>query len=291
MNIVFYLHDEKDPVVLEKRLRWLGERYHFISSEEIREFYYGGKKLKNACHLTVDDGWLSTYQVVFPLLKKYRIPASIFVSPKMCLDDGNFWYMESKRYDGNELKTIMIRHKYFSSGIERFPVDLLFKEMKIDEVFAVLQEYRKLHHIAPSGRGVVNMDELLEMDRSGLIEIGAHTMTHPILANEETFRTEKEIKESISVLSEFLSKKVTTFAYPNGLSGLDFGDREIEFIKSCGIELAYSVNPASMDTRNNPLAIPRIGSCTRLRLGRIGLALPSLHGQAAIRKAIKKYRI
>lgn len=291
MNIVFYLHDEKDPVVLEKRLRWLGERYHFISSEEIREFYYGGKKLKNACHLTIDDGWLSTYQVVFPLLKKYRIPASIFVSPKMCLDGGNFWYMEAKRYDENELKTIMIRRKYFSPGIGRFPVDLLFKEMKIDEVFTVLQEYRELHHIASSGKGVVNMDELLEMDRSGLIEIGAHTLTHPILLNEEDVRAEKEIKESVSVLSGILNKKVTTFAYPNGLTGLDFGPREIGFVKSCGIELAYSVNPACINSKKNPLAIPRTGSFTRLYLGKVGLRLPSLHGQASLRRTIKKYRI
>ena len=83
MNVVVYLHDEPSSDVFEKKILWFQKHYTLVSSEMVYEYYYHGKQLKNACHLTIDDGWLSTYQVVFPILKKYNIPISIFVSPYM----------------------------------------------------------------------------------------------------------------------------------------------------------------------------------------------------------------
>ena len=291
MNIAFYLHDEKDSVVFERQLLWFKKNYALVSSQDIRACYYEGKKLKNACHLTIDDGWLSTYQVIFPLLKKHAVPASIFVSPQACLEGNNFWYMEYKGYDETCIKKILIRRGLFTSNILPFPVDLIFKEMKIDDVYSVLEEYRSLNRISLKSRAIINERELKEMDASGLIEIGAHTITHPVLANESAERMENEIRCSIDGLSQLLNRKITSFAYPNGLPGVDFGSREMEIVKSCGIELAYSVQPGTFTGKGNPLAIPRTGSIARLKLGYMGLHLPSLHDQEKPRKLIRSCKL
>lgn len=291
MNISFYLHDEKDPVAFEKTLLWFKKHYTLVSSREVRACYYEGKKLKNTCHLTIDDGWLSTYRVIYPLLKKHAVPASIFVSPQACKEGTNFWYMEYKGYDQDCLKQLLIGRNYFTSGITPYPLDLIFKEMKIDAVHSVLEEYRQLKRIPLKERAIVNEQELKEMDASGLIEIGAHTMTHPVLSNEDTGRVESEIRFSIENLSHLLGRKVTTFAYPNGLPGVDFGLREMEIVKSCGIELAYSVQPGVLNGSGNPYSIPRTGSVSRLKLGRIGLSLPSLHDQEKPRKFIRSFKL
>ncbi len=290
MNIAFYLHDEPDPARCRAELLALKSRFRMISAEEVRAFYAGKISLKHACHLTIDDGWISTYEVVFPLLKELEIPASIFVSPKACAEGGSFWYQEIKAYDCEELKRILTEEKVFSEGILAFPLDLIVKEMKIDEVNALLEKYRERHGLGVPARAVVNVAELREMANSGLVEVGAHTITHPVLANETSERSEREIAESVAQLGDILGTQVKSFAYPNGLPGTDFGIREIDFVKKTGAECAYSVKPGVLGAGGDAFAIPRVGSLKRVSLGRLGLILPSLHDQVAPRLKIRKFK-
>ena len=291
MNVVVYLHDESDANIFEKMILWFRKHYNLISYKDVYSHFYCGKRLRNACHLTIDDGWLSTYRVVFPILKKYGIPISIFVSPYMCSGGKNFWYMESKGMDEAYLKDIVISRNLFAPGIKRFPIDLIFKEMRIDDVYDVLKEYKLKKGETLVTRNVVNVDELLEMEESGLVEIGAHTQTHPILCNESDERAKREIKLSIEELSDILHRDVSSFAYPNGIPGLDFGDREVKILEECGIKLAYTVQPGVMNGGGNALKIPRTCSVSRLKLGYVGLRLPSMHDQVKPRKEICKYKL
>lgn len=291
MNFVFYLHDEKSTEIIEQRLLWFKKHYNLVSSKEIYSYYYEGLKLSNACHLTIDDGWLSTYRVVFPLLKKHNIPVTIFVSPEVCQNKLNFWYYDIRKFDETDFKTYLINEGYFHKGIERFPLELILKEMLIDDVYSSIQKYASLHQISLSERGFVNVDEIREMSDSGLVEIGAHTMIHPILASETNERSKYEIIKSVENLSSLIDKPIETFAYPNGLWIDDFGSREMDYVKEAGIKLAYSVQPGVLDCNKSPFSIPRVGTENRLKLGRLGLILPSLHNQSKVREQIRKYII
>ena len=66
-----------------------------------------------------------------------------------------------------------------------------------------------------------------------------------------------EIKGSIDQLSDIINKKIISFVYPNGYEELDFGVREINIVKKCGIKLAFSTRLDTFHIDNNPLAIPR----------------------------------
>lgn len=289
MNVVFYLHDEKDPEALIRKLTEIGKHYHFISAADVYDILYARRRIRNACHITIDDGWRSTYDVIFPVLKHLGIPASIFVSPWMCEQQRNFWYVNLSERDGQFIRNELIHRGFFKPGIDRFPVGLLLKEIPIDDVYSILDEETLVSQRKPIPCGIVNVAELREMDASGLIEIGAHTMSHPILSREKAPRAELEIKESIEQLSDILGHKIMSFAYPNGLYGCDFGEREMAVAKSCGIKLAYSVDPGALSSASDPLRIPRVGSLARLRLGYMGLFMPSLHNQKNIRKKIRAY--
>ena len=286
MNITFYLHDENDSDAVEAKLVWLKKHFRFVSAQELYNFYYENIPLSNTCHLTIDDGWISTYKIIFPLLKKYNIPASIFVSPRFCNGRKNFWYMDLPYCDKDLIKNELIQRKIFSLEISNYPIELILKEIPIDLVYEIIEKYKPQSGIQ---KKVVGIDELIEMDKSGLIEIGAHTITHPILSMENDERSFDEIKSSVAELENMLQHKIISFAYPNGLYGIDYSEREIEYVKSCGIKLAYSVTPGIISQDNNPLSIPRIGSFKRLYLGKLGITLPSLQNQAGIRERIRKY--
>lgn len=71
----------------------------------------------------------------------------------------------------------------------------------------------------PSTEPWINMatkDQIIEMDRSGVIEFGSHTMNHPRLENIEHDNAVWEIKESKKQLENLLQKPVIAFAYPYG---------------------------------------------------------------------------
>ncbi|WP_456382692.1 polysaccharide deacetylase family protein [Hydrogenimonas sp.] len=68
------------PDIFEKTVARLSERYTFISYEAFRAFCFEGKPLpKKPILLTFDDGYLDNFLFAFPILKKYGIPAVLFV--------------------------------------------------------------------------------------------------------------------------------------------------------------------------------------------------------------------
>ncbi len=291
MNFTFYLHDETSQDLFENKLLWFKSRYNLVSINEIREHIYGGVPLKNACMLSVDDGWLSTYEVIYPIMKKHNVPFTIFVSPQVMETGMNFWYYTMRFCNHEELKDILILKKYFTEDVRRFPCDLIFKEILIDDVYEVLNEYLYKHPEVTIPRGFMNASEVLELQKSGLVEVGAHTMIHPILKAEDFKRSEFEISTSVSKLSSILNKDVKSFAYPNGIEGVDYGKREENNVKAAGIDMAFSVNPGIITSQTNPLSIPRWGSEVRLKFGRFGMYLPSRANQTKIREQIKKYKL
>ena len=181
MNFAYYLHDEKLQEQFEQTLLWFKSRHNLVSINELREHIYNGKPLKNACMLSVDDGWRSTYDVIYPVMKKHNVPFTIFVSPHVMETGMNFWYYTLRFCNEDEIKDILIRRGYFAEEVRKYPAELILKEILIDEVYDVLDEYLSLHPEINIPRGFMNTEEVLELHRSGLVEVGAHTMIHPIL--------------------------------------------------------------------------------------------------------------
>jgi peptidoglycan/xylan/chitin deacetylase (PgdA/CDA1 family) len=105
----------------------------------------------------------------------------------------------------------------------------------------------------------MNLQQVLEVEKSGLVTIGAHTMNHPILANETDIDSEAEIQQSVNKLRDLLGHEVKYFAYPNGKPILDFGRREMEYLKDAGITIALSMQIKHLSSTDHRLALPRIG--------------------------------
>lgn len=288
MNFAYYLHDEKSQEQFEQTLLWFKSRYNLVSINELREHVYEGKPLKNACMLSVDDGWRSTYEVIYPVMKKHHVPFTIFVSPQVMETNSNFWYYTLRYCNEEEVKDILVKRGYFTEDVKKYPAELILKEILIDEVYDVLNEYLKKHSEIEIPRGFMNTDEVLELHQSGLVEVGAHTLIHPILKAEDSNRAQKEIATSVEQLSDILGKQVTSFAYPNGIEGVDYSVRDEQYAKDAGIKMAFSVDPGVITHKTNPLSIPRWGSQARLRFGRWGMYLPSRANQAKIREQIRK---
>ena len=106
---------------------------------------------------------------------------------------------------------------------------------------------------------MVNKDVLQEKFKENLLELGAHTVNHPILLNETYEKSELEIKNSIVNLNKFLNKQTTSFAYPNGIKKLDYDKREKDILKNNGIKYAFTMSLNNFNkSKFDFLEIPRI---------------------------------
>ena len=260
-STIINFHAVHNKQWMDNTLQLLNKLYNMVSLEEIKNYYYNGSFLKNACHITFDDGDKSFYNVVFPLLKKYNIPASIYISPKITINQSNFWFQEISDYDMIKFKKIVLDITRQNNNIEisDIPIKSLLKNIPLDIIMDAISIYQKSTN-SPAKKGFnINRSQLQEIDASNLVTIGAHTLNHPILRNETDEYVKKEIIESIDGLANLLGKDVEYFAYPNGVPFLDFGQREMAILKKTSIKLAFSTEKKIISKSDDLLSIPRNG--------------------------------
>jgi len=259
-NTIINFHKIYDKEWMESVLLYLINNYNIVALQDIESYYYNQKLLHNCCHITFDDGDRSFYTIVYPLIKKFQLPVSIYVSPKIVKTGENFWFQEIRNYNKEVLRTV-INNKcpYLKSINPKIPISAIFKSLQLTQIWEIIDEYRSIMKIDAEKRMNMSVDELKEVYDSGLVEIGAHTQNHPILANETETTAQYEIQSSILELSEILADPVKYFAYPNGIPQIDFGEREMNFLKAMNIKLALSTENKSFSIIDNPLNIPRNG--------------------------------
>ena len=259
-NTIINFHKIYDKEWMRNVLLFLSNIYNIVSIQYIESYYYNQKPLHNCCHITFDDGDRSFYTTVFPIIKEFQLPVSIYVSPKIVKTGENFWFQEIRNYNKEVLRNIINnKYPYLKNINPKIPISAIFKSLQLTQIWEVISEYRSIMKIDAEKRMNMSESELKEVYNSGLVVIGAHTLNHPILANETETAAHNEIQSSIIELSEILGIPVRYFAYPNGIPQLDFGEREMNILKSMNIKLAFSTENKSFSIKDNPLSIPRNG--------------------------------
>ncbi len=113
MNLVLHFHAVKDIDWFEKVIILLKRRFQMINIHQLDLFYQGKIELLEACHITIDDGDISFYNTIFPILKKHNIPATLFVSPLICKDSSNFWFQDLYDIGGDALVTLQCFRNFY----------------------------------------------------------------------------------------------------------------------------------------------------------------------------------
>ena len=90
VDSVLAFHGVTDGVWFESLITSLERKFSFGSPQDLIRYYAGLRFDKPLCLITVDDGDRTFYRVMWPVLRKYRIPATVFVSPQACSQRRNF---------------------------------------------------------------------------------------------------------------------------------------------------------------------------------------------------------
>jgi hypothetical protein len=90
--------------------------------------------------------------------------------------------------------------------------------------------------------------ELIKLTQDGLVELGAHTLTHLILSALPADAQQTEIIGGREMLAAIIGKPVLTFAYPHG-QNKDFTDETVEIVKAAGFHVACTTIPGAVERR------------------------------------------
>jgi len=224
----------------------------------------GTLPVRAAC-VTFDDGYADNADVALPVLRRRGIPATFFVSTSF-IDGGRMWndsVIETIRAkQGNELDARPI-------GLDALDISTTAARREaIDRVLSALkylpQEERQkradtLASDAPRPLPsdlMMSADQVRTLHASGM-EIGAHTVTHPILARLDAVRASGEIRDSKRRLEAITGTPVTLFAYPNGKPGRDYGREHVGMVKELGFEAAVSTAWGVANAQSDAHQLPR----------------------------------
>ena len=243
-------------------LAYLQRRFQIVSLDTL----LGTHELtssKPLCLITFDDGWADTYSRAFPGLRKFGFPAVVFLASGLIGTRGGFWVEQVKKawrasFMRERLQFALRETDGAGPAASADLEDLVewLKRMPANRRNKILERVLSPNGNANAEADVDSMltwDQVREMSDAG-VEIGSHTVSHPLLTYEDTSSVERELMLSKQVLEEKLGKKVRAFAYPNG----DWSERVRKQAAGTGYRCAFTTQPSWHGRSENPYTISRI---------------------------------
>ena len=259
--------------IFEKQIKYLIKHYEIISIEEFDKRFREDKFTNREIVLTFDDGYANNLYVVEPILNKYNLPFTVFISTEH-ITTGQFFPTSVNRIivRGAGLKRVSIPSQNINFSLETEKdvnnaintISNLLKTLPLEKVREItndlinnvsndkwLEFQEKYKSVRP-----MNWDEVIELSKRKNVTIGSHCMWHICCHSNHP---EEEVKQQIELskkeIEEKLNKECKYFAYPNG----DFTDFSNEIVEN-NYSMGFSTNSKEkISTINRISIIPRIG--------------------------------
>lgn len=232
--------------VFETQMRYLSRNFHVLSLVEIIRRIRDGTGVEPlTIAITFDDGYRDNYTFAHPILKRYQLPATLFVATGFV--DGNRPMWNDRlawAVKNTEQKRIVcqigcreIALSLQSQQDKVLSLETLLEQLKacsehekqevLEELVAILQNDK----LQPA-RLMLNWSELRTMVKEGW-DVGSHTVNHLILTRVELSRAAEELSLSKTTIERELQHSVELCAFPNGKRS-DFSPGIIRMTKELG---------------------------------------------------------
>lgn len=273
------INDEADPffpslptAVFERHMAFVADAYVVLPLEELAERMGRGRVPRNALAVTIDDGYRDNLTHAAPVLARYGLPATVFLATGAIGTGRALWF-----------DRLALAFKLSQVGRFRAPwgaeAELTTTEERLEALGATLR-HLKSRPDDERRREVEAVLSILGVAEDGALEglmlswddvhaltglgvgIGAHTVSHPILARQTLEAARGEIEGSRDMIAAACGRRPRAFAYPNG-KGDDFGGAVAGLVRqagfSCAVTTVFGVNTA----RTSPYELRRGGPWER----------------------------
>jgi peptidoglycan/xylan/chitin deacetylase (PgdA/CDA1 family) len=230
-----FLEDLVTPEeIFVEQMGLLAARFRVQPLEEIIRVLREGRSVApRTIGITFDDGYADNHQFAWPVLRRLRLPATVFLATgHVGGARGLFWWDEVSRWQSAGMATVEVE------GLGRRPMstrrerDRLLEELKhlpVDEVTRRVRQASTragLGPVAGMEKEFLSWDQVREMQSAG-ITFGSHTVSHCLLPRETAERRRAELVESRATIARETGRPCVVFCYPNGTATETLG-REVQ---------------------------------------------------------------
>jgi peptidoglycan/xylan/chitin deacetylase (PgdA/CDA1 family) len=279
------------PRHFAEQLEVLRREWRPMSLQRITRALASGTIPPHSVVLTFDDGYVDNLETAKPLLERHDTPATVFVTTGFVGQDREMWWDEleraflepgilpdslsltirgctyrwelgrSSQYSQEECR----RHRAWRTE-EKPPTSrhlIYFSVWRLVQVLSDLERRKVLDQIAAwAGRdtkGRLNyrglcVEEVCDLGKGRLVDIGAHTVTHPALKELSGAAQRREVGLSKAHLEDILGRAVTSFAYPYGARS----EESIAIVREAGFDSACATVAGVVEPGVDHFQLPRV---------------------------------
>ena len=257
---------EPDASSFDQRMRLVARSFNVLSLGEAVNHLAAGSLPPRALVITFDDGYADNAEVALPILRRHGLTATFFVATGF-LDGGRMWNdsviecVRATTKPALDLEAFGLgRLSLTDAGDRRAAIEQLLPRIKY--LTLAQREEAIVRLQAMTGVAALPIDLMMRTDQvrklhlAGM-EIGAHTVRHPILGSLTLGEAEIEIGESKRCLEAMLDAPVDVFAYPNGRPGQDYTAEHARLVERLGFRGAVTTATGVAQTGDDLFQLPR----------------------------------
>lgn len=282
------------PKHFEEQLQVLRERAPVMPLRKLCDAIGRADIPRRAFAVTFDDGYADNFINAKPLLEKYDVPATVFITTgytgrdrefwwdeldrlfllsdtlpgTLCLRvNGNFYHWEAENHRSSRANGCHRSWRAAQEEPEPDPRHTLYRaiwglmhqlpEHERDRVRNELLEWTKSTGKARSTHRPLSEQQIIELTGDRLIEAGCHTVTHPQLAGLDQDSQRDEIRRSKNRLQDILDRPITCFAYPYGRE-CDYTNETVRMVRDEGFDSGCATSPGFVERDSDPFRLPRL---------------------------------
>jgi peptidoglycan/xylan/chitin deacetylase (PgdA/CDA1 family) len=261
------LRGEIDATTFERHMALLARDFNVLPlSEACERLECESLPARSVC-ITFDDGYADNEEIALPILKRFGLRATFFVSTGfsaggMMFNDTIIEALRCAPLGAYDLSRLGLPELDLGDiPSRRAAADRLISELMhrpIAERQALVEAVAEALGVAHECTLMMTPGAIRRLHHEGM-EIGAHTVRHPILVSISEEEGRAEIVQSKRTLEEITGAPVTLFAYPNGKPDRDYDLRHVRLVRESGFKAAVSTIPGVAHRGSDLFQLPRFG--------------------------------
>ena len=257
---------EPDVEWFDRLIARLERVFSIIPLRQAIELAQQGRLPAASLSLTFDDGYADNFTCALPVLERHGAHATFFIASGFL--DGGRMFNDTLIETARRVPTGEIVYP-FTAG-ETLVIDSMEDRRKLAEraigdckYLPVAERDDRVARFAALQQDplpdslMMTSDQLQQLHASRCADIGAHTVTHPILAVCDDDLASDEINRSVQDLERLTGEKPRLFAYPNGKQGKDYLAGQARLVENAGLDAAVSTEWGVLGNATDRYQVPR----------------------------------
>ncbi len=255
---------------------WVASWFNTLPLHDACARLAAGTMPSRALAITFDDGYADNHDVAMPILRRHGLTATFFVATGF-LDGGRMWndsVIEAVRRTRQPQLNLAALG---ASGLSVLPTTTNAERTRaIGEILRaikylpVAERLRRVDALVAQAETSLPDDLMMTaaqvrgLHNAGM-QLGPHTVSHPILARMSNDEARREIVDSKRQLESIIAAPTTVFAYPNGKPTEDYNPDNVAMVRDLGFQAAVSTAWGAADRSSSLWELPRFTPWDRTR--------------------------